>query len=171
MFRVEVPWPPFLPFRARRIDPMIVLTPELEVAGLVVSSGWLRRSVPEDDGRGGDGGAIIVIYDSAGAYSSPRIKLPRFKVSGAQRFPWESSLSKDKGALPSRAESEKLPLRLCAWLWKGKRLDVTGEEVGGSCRDPTGFKGARGTGCGPLVSMIAIERRLGDLGGSEHDVA
>lgn len=59
---------------------MIVFTPELEVPGLEDPSTVLWRSkagpVAEDRGSGGDGGAIIVMYDSTGGYKLPRIKLP-----------------------------------------------------------------------------------------------
>jgi hypothetical protein len=67
--RAETLCPPFLVCNARLIDPMIVLIPELEDTNFDDTSDVLLRSgVAMIDGgtKGGESGAIIVMYDSAG---------------------------------------------------------------------------------------------------------
>lgn len=70
VLRGDVLVPPCLLCSARRIDPIIVfLTPDPELVGLENPSELLRRSDVGElvaEGNGGDGGAIIVMYDSAG---------------------------------------------------------------------------------------------------------
>lgn len=123
--RAETLCPPFLVCNARLIEPIIVLIPEL--GDDLGTSGVLRRSgfgFFNGGGRGGDSGAIIVMYDSAGGYSSPRIKLTGSSIScGAG--PVSGSIA-NIGSRSSRTESEKLPLRLWLWLWYGCR-DTMGD--------------------------------------------
>lgn len=115
--RAETLWPPFLVWSARLIDPMIVLTPELDGPGLGPPSGMLRRSgfdELEGGARGGESGAIIVINDSAGGYKAPRMKLTGSRISCGAGLA-EPGSPPNIGTRSSRTESEKLPLLLCAW--------------------------------------------------------
>ena len=113
--RAETLWPPFLVWSARLIDPIIVLTPEFDGPALVPPSGMLRRSgLDEVEGgaKGGESGAIMVMYDSAGGYKAPRMKLTGSRIScGAG--PAEPGSPPNIGMRSSRTESEKLPLLLC----------------------------------------------------------
>lgn len=129
--RAETLCPPFLVCNARLIEPIIVRIPEL--GDDLGTSGVLRRSgfgFFNGGGRGGDSGAIIVMYDSAGGYISPRIKLTGSSIScGAG--PVSGSIA-NIGSRSSRTESEKLPLLLWLWLWYGCR------ETMGDTGDPDG---------------------------------
>lgn len=65
--RAETLCPPLRVCSARLIDPMMVLMPELGAD--LGTSGVLRRSgfaFLDGGGRGGESGAIMVMYDSAG---------------------------------------------------------------------------------------------------------
>ena len=80
-------------------------------------------------------------------------------------------LDAGKGALSSRIESEKLPLRL--WVWSGRRqiglrgLGARGPDVIGETR----LADVTGTGCGPLERLERMEPRLGPLEGREQEIA
>jgi hypothetical protein len=108
---------------------------------------------------------------STGGYAVPLIIFSAWGRARKNGCPWLSRLDTGKGALSSRIESEKLPLRL--WVWSGLRqiglrgLGARGPDVTGG----TSLAEVTGTGCGPLERSERRDPLFGPLEGREQEIA